>query len=430
MPVTHDLSGDALTRYLFSLRRFGVRLGLENIFRLLAALQHPQRKFRAVHIAGTNGKGSTGAMIASILQTAGWTTGLYVSPHLVSFQERIRVNNRWIPIDAVQLYLNQLLSTIETYHCTFFEVMTAIAFAYFADKNVDIAVVETGLGGRLDATNVLHPMVSVITEIDLDHTGTLGGNIRDIAREKAGIIKENTPVVTSAHHADAIEVFETICAERHSPLHPVVEECRYADVKISLQGTSFRIQTPEQEYKSVHMPLHGIHQICNAIAAVRTAELLNDQGTAVSRSHILDGLGKTYWPGRFEIYWNRPTLILDIAHNPNGLKQLVRTFDHVFPGQTFILMMGVLADKNFEAMVDELLPKTREAIAVQPNNPRALRSEMLAEVFRKKGVPARDRGTIKNGLADFFKRFSKEDILVITGSNYTVSDALLELRKL
>ncbi len=425
-----DLSGETLTHYLFSLRRFGIRLGLENISRLLAVLHNPQQKFKAIHIAGTNGKGSTSAMIASILQTAGLTTGLYVSPHLISFQERIRVNDHWIPIEAVQHYLNQLRMTIEAYHCTFFEVMTAIAFAYFAENNVDFAVIETGLGGRLDATNVLRPVVSVITEIDLDHTGTLGGSIRDIAREKAGIIKENTPVVTSAHHLEAIEVFEAICNERHSRLHPVAKECRYEDVKISQQGTVFRVQTPMRMYESVHLKLHGIHQICNAIAAIRAIELLNGWGTGVSKAQILEGLGNTYWPGRFEIYLSRPTIILDIAHNPNGLKQLVRTFEHVFPGRSFVLMMGVLADKNFEAMVDEVLPKTREAIAVQPDNPRALTSEMLAEVFRKKGIVAHDGGMVKDGLAAFFKNFSREDILVITGSNYTVSDALLELRQI
>ena len=428
--MTHNLSGEALTRYLFSLRRFGVRLGLENISRLLSVLHNPQRKFKAVHIAGTNGKGSTGAMIASILQVAGLTTGLYVSPHLISFQERIRVNNRWIPIKAVQNYLNQLHSTIETYHCTFFEVMTAIAFAYFAENGVDFAVVETGLGGRLDATNVLNPVVSVITEIDLDHMGTLGGSIRDIAREKAGIIKENTPVVTSAHNLEAIEVFEAICNERHSHLYPVAKECRYEDAKISPQGTAFRIQTPVQVYESAYLQLHGIHQICNAIAAVRTVELLNVQGTDVSKAQILEGLGNTYWPGRFEIYWNHPTIILDIAHNPNGLKQLVHTFERVFPEKTFVLMMGVLADKNFEAMVDEVLPKTHEVIAVQPNNPRALTSEMLVDVFRRKGIPTYNGGSVKKGLATFFRSFSKEDILVITGSNYTVSDALQELRRM
>lgn len=428
--MTRDLPDETLTRYLFSLRRFGIRLGLENISRLLAVLHNPQREFKAIHIAGTNGKGSTGAMIASVLQAAGLLTGLYVSPHLISFQERIRVNDQWIPIGAVQHYLNQLRTTIETYHCTFFEVMTAIAFAHFADQGVEYGVIETGLGGRLDATNVLHPVVSVITEIDLDHTDTLGGTIRDIAREKAGIIKEMTPVVTSAHNPKAIEVFEAICSERHSHLYSVAKECQYEDVQISRQGTTFRVQTPVQTYESVRLRLHGIHQICNAIAAIRAVELLNDQGAAVSKSQILEGLRNTYWPGRFEIYRRHPTVILDIAHNPNGLKQLVRTFERVFPGKSFVLMMGVLADKNFEAMVDEVIPKTRKAIAVQPNNPRALNSEKLADVFREKGIAVSDGGMVKNGLTAFLKDFSEEDILVITGSNYTVSDALVELKRL
>ncbi len=428
--MTHDSPDETLTRYLFGLRRFGIRLGLENISRLLAVLHNPQQKFKAIHVAGTNGKGSTSAMIASVLQAAGRPTGLYVSPHLISFRERIRVNDRWIPIAAVRHYLNQLGTTIETYHCTFFEVMTAMAFAHFANQGVEYGVIETGLGGRLDATNVLRPVVSVITEIDLDHTGTLGGSIRDIAREKAGIIKKRTPVVTSAHNPEAIEVFEAICSERHSHLYPVAKECQYEGVQISRRGTIFYVQTPVQTYESVRLKLHGIHQICNAIAAIRTVELLNSQGADVSKAKILEGLVNTYWPGRFEIYWRHPTIILDIAHNPSGLKQLVRTFDRVFPGKAFVLMMGVLADKNFEAMVDEVTPKTREAIAVQPDNPRALSSDKLADVFRKKGVSARNCGAVKDGLVVFFRDFSKEDILVVTGSNYTVSDALLELRRM
>lgn len=428
--MSHYSSNKKLTSYLFGLRRFGIRLGLENISRLLTVLQNPQQKFKSIHIAGTNGKGSTGAMIASILQTAGLTTGLYVSPHLISFQERIRVNSHWIPIETVQKFVDLLHPTIKTYHCTFFEVMTALAFAHFAEQGVEYAVIETGMGGRLDATNVLTPVVSVITEIDLDHTGELGGTIRDIAREKAGIIKTNTPVVTSAHDPDAIGVFRAICRERNSSLHPVAEECHYWDVQISSAGTTFHVQTPRRRDEIIQLRLHGIHQICNAITAIRTVELLNLAETKISKSHIRQGLRNTYWPGRFQIYSNRPTIILDIAHNPNGLKQLVRTFDLVFPGKLFILMMGVLADKDFEAMVDEVLPKTREVIAVQPNNPRSLSSEKLADVFRKKGIAARDSGMVKNGLAVFLKNFSKEDILVVTGSNYTVSDALLELRQM
>ncbi|GBD93857.1 folylpolyglutamate synthase [bacterium BMS3Abin05] len=428
--MTIDSSEEKLARYLFSLRRFGIRLGLENITRLLQVLQNPQCSFKAIHVAGTNGKGSTGAMMASIFQKAGYKTGLYVSPHLFSFRERIRVNGEWIFLSAVQTYLKKIRTTIDTYHCTFFEVMTAIAFAYFADQGVEYAIVETGLGGRLDATNVLNPVASVITEIDLDHTETLGGNVRDIAREKAGIIKPNTPVITSAHNHEAIDVFNEICRERESTLYPVVQECRYKDRIISPEKMEFTVQTPLNLYSSISLRLLGVHQIWNAVTAIRTAELLEGGDSKINGESIKKGLAETYWPGRFEIYSGNPTIILDVAHNPNGMTQLVKTFRLVFHQKKFVLMMGVLADKDFESMIDNVVPQAKEVIAVQPNNPRALTSSKLAEEIQKRNVPVQAAGTVKMGFAVFRKRARDDDILVITGSSYSVSDALLELVKM
>jgi dihydrofolate synthase/folylpolyglutamate synthase len=224
------LSESELTAYLFNLRRYGIRLGLENIARLLRALGNPQERFASVHIAGTNGKGSTGALLTALLQEAGFRTGLYTSPHLISFRERIQVDGKWIPLTDVVERVQRLRPTIETYHCTFFEVMTALAFDYFAAQNVQVAVVETGLGGRLDATNILKPVLSVITEIDLDHMADLGSTIADIAREKGGIIKTGVPLVTSAHRPEALEVLSGICAEHRSSFHAVARECRFDDV--------------------------------------------------------------------------------------------------------------------------------------------------------------------------------------------------------
>ena len=418
-----------VTAYLFALRRYGIRLGLENIARLLQALGDPQKKFAAVHIAGTNGKGSTGALLASILQEAGIKTGLYVSPHLISFRERIQVNGTWIPLAEVTERVTRLRSTIETYHCTFFEVMTALAFDYFAAQQVSVAVVETGLGGRLDATNILQPLLSVITEIDLDHMADLGSTIRDIAREKAGIVKFGVPLVVSAHRDEALEVLAAVCEERRSSFHPVARECAFSEVHTGRGGTVFSARTPVRAYPGLRLNLLGRHQICNALTAVRAAELLTARGYGIEEVAIRRGLAAARWPGRFEIFSSRPTVILDIAHNPNGIRQLVKTFREVFPGKQAWVLMGVLADKDFESMVEEIAPVAQRVLATAPANPRALSPQKLAREFTRRNVPVDEKATVQVGLESFGERASEEDILIVTGSNYTVSEALTVFRK-
>ncbi len=417
-------SESEIATYLFALRRYGIRLGLENIARLLRVLGNPQEKFAAVHIAGTNGKGSTGALLAAILRQAGLKTGLYVSPHLVSFRERIQVNGGWIPLAEVTERVKRLQSTIDTYHCTFFEVMTALAFDYFAAQEVAVTVVETGLGGRLDATNILQPVLSVITEIALDHMADLGSTIRDIAREKAGIVKFGVPLVVSAHRQEALDVVATICSERESPFHAVTRECRFSEVQTGPAGTIFSARTPVRDYQQLRVNLLGRHQICNALTAVRAAELLSEQGYPIDEGAIRRGLATAKWPGRFEIFSSAPTVVLDIAHNPNGIRQLVKTFQEIFPGKKAWVLIGVLADKDFESMVQEITPIAARVLATAPANPRALVPEKLAAEFAARGVKAGKKATVRAGV-DFFREHAlREDILIVTGSNYTVSEAL------
>ena len=417
-----------LTHYLFKLRRYGIRLGLENMARLLNELDNPQERFASVHIAGTNGKGSTGALLASVAQKAGVRTGLYVSPHLISFRERIRVNGKWIPLAEVAHRVARLKPVIEKYHCTFFEVMTALAFDYFAAEKVELAVVETGLGGRLDATNILSPVLSLITEIDLDHMADLGSSVRDIAREKAGIIKQGVPLITSAHADDALQVLARVCAERKSPFHAVAEECRFSAVRTTVAGTVFSARTPVREYEKLTLNLLGRHQICNALTAIRAAELLKEQGIPIDEKAIREGLEKAQWRGRFEVLRRTPTVVLDIAHNPNGIRRLVQTFREVFPGKSAWLLMGVLADKDFETMVQEIGSIARRVLATAPDNPRALSPVELAQEFLKRGFEANAVRSVQEGIAFFLSEAKPNDILLITGSNYTVSDALSVLQ--
>ncbi|MDA3793554.1 MAG: bifunctional folylpolyglutamate synthase/dihydrofolate synthase, partial [Elusimicrobia bacterium] len=322
--------------YLHDSERFGIKPGLERIKKLLDIMGNPQSGLRVIRIAGTNGKGSTAAFISSILKESGYKTGLYISPHLTDFRERITINGSQIPQEDVALFLTEIKNHIAKMsddsafgHLTYFEIVTALAFSYFARKNVDFAVLEVGLGGRLDATNVVEPLVAVITNSDYDHMDIIGADISSIAAEDAGIIKKKGLVITAAQ-GEAVKVIEEVCRQNNAQLFQVVRDIKHEFLKSDWKNQSFDIypagndgaKSIFSEFENLKIPLLGRHQLINACCAIGAIQLLKFHNILISDENIRRGLAKTRWPGRLEIVRRSPLVILDGAHNHPAAKQL------------------------------------------------------------------------------------------------------------
>ena len=283
-------SNDEMIQFLFSRRRMKIKLGLDNINYLLDSLGRPEQSFASIHVAGTNGKGSTCAMLESIYKSAGLKTGLNTSPHLFDIRERIRINGEQVSLDVFRENLERLLPTIQKYGCSFFEILTATAFSHFRDENVDIAIVETGLGGRLDASNVLIPKMSIITEIDIDHVKQLGNTPLKIAGEKAGIIKENVPVLTSATKPDVIDFFESTSKEKNCKFISTVRDSKIVNSSCSNNGNIFDLNTKENNWQNVNLNLLGNYQVHNSVASICAFEELEKNGLPFKKQAVYNGL--------------------------------------------------------------------------------------------------------------------------------------------
>jgi len=418
------MSFEGTIAYLYSLQQYGMKFGLDNIRRLMAAFENPQDTFRSVHIAGTNGKGSTASMIESMLRTAGVTTGLFTSPHLVSFTERIRVNGREIPeADVVTLAdeVRRAAGELPDFFPTFFEVTTAIALLYFRKMRVDWAVVEVGMGGRLDATNILMPEAVVITGIDIDHSEFLGETLQKIAGEKAGIFKQGRPVITALQHPGAMEVLVQKAAECGSALYTFgkdfTAEITAEDligIRVDYRGVS--------SYKGLAVQLAGRHQAMNAAIAVRTIEEITRAYPAL-RCDMHLGLRQVCWPGRIEFVKEHPPVLIDGAHNPQAaavlavyLKKALDLYSRV------ILVMGIMADKDREGIMRPLLPLASEIIFTAPAYGRAASPEMLAAHARSIGYFPKTAPTVSGALAMAEELYTHGDLIVVTGSFYTIGE--------
>ena len=362
--------------YIHARARFGSRPGLGPIGKMLGLLGNPQEKLRVVHVAGTNGKGSTAAMTAAVLRAAGFKTGLTISPYVVDFCERIQIDGEFISQEdlAEEITLLQPFAD-QVEELTEFELITAAAYDYFFRKNCDVVVAEVGLGGRFDATNVIQkPIVSVITPIGLDHTEILGDTIEQIAFEKCGIIKSGVPVVTSpGQDTDALAVILEQCAQKGCTLEqPTINAA--GDVRLSMDGARFVYRDAE-----MHLPLLGEHQIANALTALKAAELAARLcgGQALPMQAAREGLSKVRFPARMEIVCKNPLTILDGAHNPHGARALAQSLS-LLEGRPITAVMGVLADKDSTAALKALAPRFRRLICVTPENPRALDGHELA----------------------------------------------------
>jgi dihydrofolate synthase/folylpolyglutamate synthase len=414
---------------------------------LLEALDHPEQRFPSVLIAGTNGKGSTAATLASILRASGFDTGLYTSPHLVRITERIRINGEQISRDDFAELHGKVDGAAETlvenqelpWHPSFFEMMTAIAFEYFSRERVDLAVLEVGMGGRLDATNVVEPRVSVITDISLDHQKFLGNTVSEIAREKAGIIRRGGPVVTLPQQPEANDVIGNAILEMGARaidavpfVPPVSPASRSYLVPSSGQGNSrhlyrYPLQVMGEEIL-VETPLLGRHQLRNVALAIATAEELNHQGfSSIQAKSIESGIRDTDWPGRFQVIAARagwPEMVIDVAHNPAGAWALRAALSEQYEDRPLIFVFGAMRDKAIAEMTEILFPLADQVIATRPGNPRAASPEEIRQAGARTGVDIDMVEDVQNAVERARSLARAGAVVVITGSIYLVGEVM------
>lgn len=392
-------------QFLYGLRLFGAKLGLENTRQLAALAGHPQEHLRFIHVAGTNGKGSTCAMLESIYRAAGLRVGLFTSPHLVSFRERIQVNRMLIAEADVVRLVAEMQPRLATFpiagHPTFFEVITVMALSYFTQQKCDLVIWETGLGGRLDATNIVTPLASVITNIGLDHQQWLGETTAAIAAEKAGIVKPGVPVLTATSQPEALAVIEATA---------------------QLHGASLTNITTQNAVHITHPALVGKHQRLNAALALATVNALQSS-LRVTEAQIQTGLATVNWPGRFQIL-QRPggqTLVLDGAHNPDGAEVLAAALRATFPNVTPTLILGMLADKDWQTMCQRLAPVAAQIIVVPVKSERTTAPEELVAACRNATTqPIAASGSLE----DAFQRVTNAPLVVVAGSLYLIGEAM------
>ncbi len=377
-----------ILRYLYSLQKSGMKFGLQNISLLLAGAGNPHQTFPSIHIAGTNGKGSTSSMLSSVLTAAGYRTGLFTSPHLVSFAERIRIDGRPISEKRIIEYTALLKPAIDKLNVTFFEAATALAFLHFARERVDVAVIEVGLGGRLDSTNVITPLLSMITTIGYDHMEYLGNTLQSIAAEKAGIMKTPVPCLTAETKEEVLGTLQRIARRRSVPFMVERELADHSITHAGLDGSLVTLDTPFRTYRDLSIALPGIHQISNASLAVLAAEYLSSVFRIPQRS-IREGLANirklSGLHGRMEVVRRKPLVVVDVAHNPHGMESSVRSLLE-FGQAHFIVVFGVMKDKDHGRMLRILKPITELLIATQPDTARALPSGDIVSEAKTEGM--------------------------------------------
>lgn len=406
--------------YLYGLQKFGIKFGLENISRLLSSLGNPHRRQTFIHVAGTNGKGSTAAFLASILTEAGYTTGLYTSPHLVSFTERIQVNHRQISTDAVARLTDRVkrasahLSTI-----TYFEFVTAMALLYFHEKRVDLSLLEVGMGGRLDATNIVHPLISIITNISHEHQFYLGKTLAQIAYEKGGVIKENGILLTGATQPTVTALFKRKCKLLKSSYYQLGRDfiCTPAPHgRVDYRGITSTLT-------NIRLGLRGDHQAANAALALAAAELLREKHYLIEDQALYDGLNKVSWPGRLELVSTAPLVVLDGAHNPDAMRTLRSALFTAFDFNHLILVLGIMEDKEIRKMTAALAPSAHHLVLCKPLMDRAASTQTIAATVKDLNVPCHQIDDVKKAVRYALTLSDEGDLICVTGSLFTVGEA-------
>ena len=415
--------------YLAKLTTFGINLGLERIQELLKRLGNPEKTLRVIHVGGTNGKGSTTVMIARILQEAGYNVGAFTSPHMHDWRERMVINSQMIPKEKVLEAIRRVRPYLEAMvaegfeHPTEFEVSTALAFLYFAEEKVDFALIEVGLGGAIDSTNVVSPLISVLTNIGMDHMDYLGNDLISIAKVKAGIIKPHSVVVTASVDQDVIDVFREQAKAVNVPLWLVGEDVRWTSTWSGELEQEFDLQGMNANYSKLRLSLTGLHQLRNAATAVTVCELLQSQFSAqIPVQAIYEGLRKVKWPGRLELLSQKPKILLDGAHNTDGAKTLALALP-LYTRDHLILCLGMLADKEREKVVNMLAPLADEIIITRPNSPRAGDWRALGSLAEEHGKPVTCIEDPKEAVIYALSRLKERDMLCVTGSIYMLADA-------
>lgn len=408
--------------YVESLGKFGIHLGMERIQGLTALLDHPERKIRTVHVTGTNGKGSVTTFLANMLQQAGLKEGSYTSPHFVRYNERICLNGEEISNEDFAAVTEKTKAALDRFLAqggeqpTQFEFITAMAFLYFAEKQVDCAVIEVGMGGLWDSTNIITPEVSVITNVTLEHTERLGKTIEAIAAQKAGIIKPGVPVVTEAE-GKALEVIRGAAEANHAPLYVYGDDFSTEELTSSMDTQTFLYRLGEKELEvAIHLP--GEHQILNGAAALTAAEILRDKHGVLDEAAMLRGMEAARWPGRLERIHRNPDIILDGAHNPSGVTVLRKALDEYYPKARRIYVFGMMADKDVSQVSDILFrPEDTIYTVLAHEGDRSEKPEKLAQRLHKNAVPMED---LTAAYQRAVSEAGPEDVVIVCGSLYLI----------
>ncbi|MCF8061884.1 MAG: bifunctional folylpolyglutamate synthase/dihydrofolate synthase [Deltaproteobacteria bacterium] len=410
---------EALER-LYSLQKFGIKFGLSKTSNLLRAFGDPHRGRRFVHIAGTNGKGSVASMVGSMLERSGLKVGLYSSPHLVRFTERFCINGREMSRETAAGLAGELMAVVDPREPpTFFEIVTAMALVHFAREEVDVALMEVGMGGRLDATNVIDPLVTVITNISLEHQDYLGRRLEDIAGEKAGIVKPGVPLVTGVTQPPVIRRVERACRENKAPMIRLGRDVRYRYTSggLSYTGTTLRL-------RGLHVGLPGGFQGRNAALALAVMEVLAAKGVPASEDQIREGLARVSWPGRMQLVAQDPAVVVDGGHNPRALRAVAAALPRAFSFRRLILVIGVMADKDIPAVLKEIVPLSDYVIYTRPAYARSADPETLERAAAPLGKAGEIAPTLAQALDRAMKIADVEDLIFVSGSLFTAGEAL------
>ncbi len=407
-------------KFILSREFFGMKLGLDNITEFLGDIGSPQNQYLTIHIAGTNGKGSTASLLASVLRRAGYKTGLFTSPHLVSLTERITVNGRRISTRSVSAFVDRHRAELTRRKLSFFELVTAMGLDHFQRSGVDIAVIETGLGGRLDATNVLSPTMTIITDISRDHMEILGPGLRRIAREKAGIIKPSVPNLVGLLPDAAEKVVRSVCAQRRAPFHQIRKS------EFSVDGPRMRLDFKSNgfSFRGLQPSLYGQHQLRNTALALKAVSLLRRSGLSISKKAVVEGLKTVHWPGRFQVITgkNRPTHVFDVGHNVGGMQAFVQSFQNRFPEKKALIITGFVKRKEHQKMFDELSSIACEYALVPLMSQRTMPLGELMEQTNWRGIKVRKFSSLEAAYKRLLKQSGSDDIISVIGSHYLVGE--------
>lgn len=403
--------------YLENLSTYGIVPGLTNMENLCGKLGNPQDKLKVIHIAGTNGKGSVLAYLSTILQCAGYKCGRYISPVIFEYREKIQINQRPISQNKLVAYVEKVKAACEELveegnpHPTQFEFETALCFLYFLEEKCDVVVLETGMGGRLDATNIIkHPLVSVLASISMDHMKFLGKNVKEIAAEKAGICKEGCPIVTMPQEPEAMEVIREKAEEKESTLY-IAEPGRAEKIRYGMEVQKFHYGG----YKDLAISLAGKHQIDNAVLAVEVIKVLDE--LHISEKHLRKGLLETKWPGRFSVIAKKPMFVVDGAHNEDAAKKLADSIRFYFTNRRIVYIMGVLKDKEYEKIIAETYAYADQIITITtPDNPRALPAMELAQAVKDYHPNVTAAGSLEEAVEIAYLLAGKDDVIISFGS--------------